>query len=284
METVTSADGTPIAYERTGSGPPLVLVHGTTADHTRWEPIRSALEEHVTAYAIDRRGRGESGDAIEYALAREAEDVAAVVESIDEPAILLGRSYGAIRYLEAALRTDDLRKLVLYEPPLPVSDHDPDSENVLDQMTALVDDGENEEALLRFFREVAHVPEPELEALRSAPNWPARVEAARTAIREERARKAYEFDAARFEGLTTPTLLLSGSESAPYYRDATEALDEALPNSRIVVLDGQAHAAMNTAPELLVDAVLEFIRESRAGCRRWGEAGTSADSYSENTT
>ena len=210
METITSANGTPIAYERTGSGPPFVFVHGTTADHTRWEPVRPAFEDHFTVYAIDRRGRGESGDAAEYALEREAEDVASVVGSIDEPVILLGHSYGALCSLEAALRTDNLCRLILYEPPLPVSDHDPDTEDVLDEMTALVDDGENEQALVQFFREIAQVPTTELDALRSAPNWPARVIAAHTAVREERARKEYEFDAARFAGLTTPTLLLTG--------------------------------------------------------------------------
>ena len=78
MDTVTSADGTPIAYERTGSEPPLVLVHGMTADHTRWEPVRPAFEEQFTVYAIDRRGRGGSGDAAEYELEREIEDVTAV--------------------------------------------------------------------------------------------------------------------------------------------------------------------------------------------------------------
>lgn len=259
METVTAAGGTKIAYERTGRGPPLVLVHGTTADHTRWDPIRPALEEHVTVYAIDRRGRGESGDADEYALEREAEDVATVLASIDDPAILLGHSYGAICSLEAALRTDALDKLILYEPPLPVGDRDPDTEDVVDEMAALVDDGAGERALVQFFREVATVPEAELEALRSAPNWPARVAAAHTAIREERARKGYEFDAARFAGLTTPTLLLAGSESAPFFADATAVLDDALPDSRIVVLDGQAHAAMNTAPERFVETVLDFI-------------------------
>jgi pimeloyl-ACP methyl ester carboxylesterase len=259
METVTSADGTSIAFEQSGSGPPLVLVHGTTADHTRWAPVLSALEERFTVYAIDRRGRGESDDATEYALEREAEDVAAVADSIDEPVILLGHSYGAICSLEAALRTDTLRRLILYEPPLPVSDHDLDTEDVLDRMAALVDDGENEQALVQFFREIAQVPATELDALRSAPNWPARVDAAHTAIREERARKGYEFDAARFAGLTIPTLLLSGSESAPFLKDATDVLNDALPNSRIVVLDGQAHAAMNTAPELFIDEVLAFI-------------------------
>ena len=262
METITSADGTSIAFERTGRGPPLVLVHGTTADHTRWEPVRPAFEEHFTVYAIDRRGRGESGDAEEYALEREFEDVVAVVESIDEPVILLGHSYGALVSLEAALRTDDIRTLVLYEPPLPVSEDDPDTEGVLDAMTTLVDDGEDEAALVRFFTAVVGVPAAELDALRSAPNWPARVDAAHTAIREERARKGYVFDATRFDGVTTPTLLVAGSESAPFLRDATAVLDDALPNSRIAVLDGQAHAAMNTAPELFVDEVLGFIQGS----------------------
>lgn len=262
MDTVTSADGTPIAYERTGSGPPLVLVHGTTADHTRWEPIRPALEEHFTVYAVDRRGRGESGDADDYELEREIEDVTAVIHAIDEPVVLFGHSFGALCSLEAALRINNLRRLVLYEPPLPVSDYDRDTADVLEEMTALVDDGENEQALVRFFREIARVPATELDALRSAPNWPGRVDAAHTAIREERARKGYEYDAARFAGLTTPTLLLAGSESAPFLTDATDVLNDALPNSRIAVLDGQAHAAMNTAPELVVDEVLAFLHES----------------------
>ena len=101
IETVTSADGTSIAYERGGRGPPLVLVHGTTADHTRWDPLRPDFEEHFTVYAIDRRGRGGSGDAAHYELEREFEDVATVVESIDEPVNLLGHSHGALCSLEA---------------------------------------------------------------------------------------------------------------------------------------------------------------------------------------
>lgn len=262
METVTSADGTPIAYEREGSGPPLVLVHGTTADHTRWDPIRSAFEKHLTVYAIDRRGRGESGDAPEYALGQEFEDVATVVDSIDESVVLLGHSYGALCSLEAALRTDNLHKLILYEPPLPVSDHVPDTEDVLDEMTALVDDGKDEQALVSFFRDVVGSSPTELDAYRSAPDWPTRVDAVRTVVREERAEKAYEFDAARFAELTVPTLLLSGDESAPFLKDATDVLNDALPNSRIVTFAGHGHAAMNTAPEHFIDEVLAFIHES----------------------
>lgn len=262
METVASSDGTSIAYERTGSGSPLVLVHGSTADHTRWEPILSALAEHFTVYAMDRRGRGESGDVQEYAIEREIEDVVAVVDSVDEPVTLLGHSYGGICALEAASRTDNVERLILYEPPLPVGDDDPDSEPVLVEMKSLIEDGDREEALVRFLRDIAGVPPAELDALRSASNWPDRVEAVSTVLREERARKAYAFDRARVSELTTPTLLLLGDETAPLHRDATVTLDDALPESRVVVLEGQAHAAMNTAPELFVDEVLAFIRES----------------------
>lgn len=263
METITSTDGTPIAYERTGNGPPLVLVHGGTADHTRWEPVRPALAEHFTVYAIDRRGRGESGDADEYSLEREFEDVAAIVNAIAESVILLGHSYGALCSLGAALRTDNLHKLVLYEPPLPVGDHQPDSEDVLDEMESLYDDDEKEQALVLLFREIVGVSPAELDALCAAPNWPARVEAVNTVIREERAREEYEFDTAPFTELPLPTLLLSGSDSPQFLKDATDVLADVLPNSRIAVLDGQAHAAMNTAPGLLVNEILAFIRELR---------------------
>ncbi|WP_331235944.1 alpha/beta fold hydrolase [Natronorarus salvus] len=262
MEAVTSADGTEIAYERTGSGPPLVLVHGTTADHTRWDPVRPALEEQFTVYAMDRRGRGESGDAADYELDREFEDVAAVVESIDEPAVLLGHSYGALCSLEAALRTDDLRALVLYEPLFPTTEAALYSEDVLAEMEALLEGGEDERALLLLFEGIAELSSAEMDTLRSAPNWPTRVAAAHTVLRESRAENEYEFDAARFAAMTTPTVLFSGNESPRSLEDSTAAVDEALPNSRIVVFDGLGHGAIDAAPERFVDEVLAFVRET----------------------
>jgi len=99
VQRITSRDGTPIAAWRSGQGPALLLVHGTVADHsTTWRLARHELEQRFTIYAMDRRGRGGSGDAPDYALQREAEDVAAVVDSIGEPVNLLGHSYGALRY------------------------------------------------------------------------------------------------------------------------------------------------------------------------------------------
>src|SRR5690606_7278675 len=115
----TSPDGTSIGFQRSGRGTPLLLVHGTTADHSRWSAISPSFERHFTVYTMDRRGRGASGDASEYHLLREAEDIAAVIEAIGEPVHLLGHSYGALCCLEAAPLTDKVSKLILYEPPLP---------------------------------------------------------------------------------------------------------------------------------------------------------------------
>jgi pimeloyl-ACP methyl ester carboxylesterase len=103
--TVTTEGGTPVAYWRSGKGPPLVLVHRTATDHSRWRPVLPALEEHLTVYAIDRRGRGGSGDTDDYAVERDFEDVAAVVDSFGEPVNLLGHSYGRLLALGATLLT-----------------------------------------------------------------------------------------------------------------------------------------------------------------------------------
>jgi pimeloyl-ACP methyl ester carboxylesterase len=109
-ETVLSEDGTSIAVWQSGEGAPLVLVHGTTADHTRWAPVLPALEERFNVLAIDRRGRGRSGDADDYAIEREFENVAAVVEWAGDGVNLLGHSYGGVCAIEAALLTDRVRK------------------------------------------------------------------------------------------------------------------------------------------------------------------------------
>lgn len=264
MVSITSKDGTEIAFKRTGSGPSLVLVHGGGAsDHKRWEigGVRSSLAEHFTVYAIDRRGRGKSGDHSQYDLKREYEDVAAVVESIDEPVNLLGHSLGANISLEAALLTKNIRKLILYEPAFPIENHELTPKEVINEMQALIDRNEIEEALILFMREVASLTEEEIDAFRKDPGWKSRLEAAHTLTREEQAISDYEFDSTRFEGLNMPVLLLTGSESPPIFRKSTKALHSALPNSRIGTFHGQAHIAMNTAPELFIDAVTEFVLE-----------------------
>ena len=237
METIRSSDGTRIAYQRSGLGPPLILVHGTTADHTRWAPILPVLEQHFTVYALDRRGRGGSGDAEQYVIEREFEDVAAVIDSIGEPVNLLGHSYGAICSLEAARRTTHLRKLVLYEPPIPTG-IEIYSREVVSRIQALLDEGDREGALISFMQDIVHVPPHEMEILRSAPSWSARIAAAHTIPREMRGSNEYVFVPARFSTLTTPTLLLLGGDSPPFFKAGIEAVHAALPESRVVVMPG----------------------------------------------
>ncbi|MEY7848792.1 alpha/beta fold hydrolase [Natrarchaeobius sp. A-rgal3] len=262
METATSADGTAIAYQRTGSGPPLVLVHGNGDVHKFWDMAgaRPALAEHCTVYVIERRGRGESGDAVEYELKRESEDVAAVVNSIDEPVTLLGHSGGALYSLEASLRTDNLRKLILNEPPLTVGNHELGVEEGIAEMNRLLDDGHNEQVLVFFLQEVGGLTPAELDAARSSPIWQDMVDAAHTLSRELQAIAEYEFDATRFEEMTTPALLMTGSESPPFYKDAIKAANSTLPNSQISTFEGHQHEPMNTAPDRFVDEVLSFVR------------------------
>jgi len=258
MLKVTSKDGTSIACAKSGHGPPLVLVHGTTADHTRWAPVLAALEASFTLYAVDRRGRGESGDAPNYAIEREFEDVAAVVDAIGGPVDLLGHSYGAICSLGASLLTRNIRRLVLYEPPIPVNGpiYEP---AVRERVQALLDAGDRQGVVTAFFRDVARMPPGELEMLQKLPNWPARVSAAATIPREMRVGDRYDFEPGRFATMRTPTLLLLGGASPPFFRPAIEAVHAALPVSRIVVLEGQQHVAMNTASELFTRTVLDFL-------------------------
>jgi pimeloyl-ACP methyl ester carboxylesterase len=256
LEKVASADGTPIAVWRSGDGPPLLLVHGAAADHTRWAPVLPALEERFTVLALDRRGRGQSGDADGYALAHEVEDVAAVVEWAGESANVLGHSYGGVCALEAALLTDRIRKLVVYEAPMGFLKSPP---HVVERLDALLRAGQRDELVAYFMHEVAGLSSEQVDLLRTLPAWGARLAVAGTIPREERASREYEFDPDRFREVRVPTLLLEGGDSGEAFKRAGEAVRAALPNCRLVVMPGQRHAAMDTGTELFTGEVLRFL-------------------------
>jgi pimeloyl-ACP methyl ester carboxylesterase len=260
MEQIISRDGTPIGFRRSGTGPPLLLVHGATADHRRWATISPRFESDFTVYAMDRRGRGMSGDTRDYDLLREAEDVAAVVEALNEPAFVLGHSFGGLVCLEAALLTDRISRMILYEPDIP-TEGPAEPPEVVDQILTLVEQGESEAAIEALFREIVKMPEHELEAYRQLPMWKVRVQLAGTIARELEIFQTYRLKPERFAGLQTPTLLLVGGDSPSFSRQANEALDAALPNSKIVVLAGQGHIAMDMAPELFAREVRRFLLE-----------------------
>ncbi len=207
---------------------------------------------------MDRRGRGGSGDAPDYALQREAEDVAAVVEAIGEPVFVLGHSFGGVCCLEAACQTDWISRLILYEPPIPtgLSQYPP---GVPERLQRLVDEGRSEAALEVFFREIVKMPEHELEPYRRLPVWKVRVQLAPTIPREITFDRVYRFDTQKFANFQTPTLLLLGGDSPPLFQRAVELVGATLPDCQVIILPGQQHIAMDMDPDLFEKEVLRFL-------------------------
>lgn len=257
MKYHVSKDGTRIAYDRRGAGPPLLLIHGTGIDHTYWDPIASTLEQYFTVYAVDRRGRGQSGDTEPYAIQREFEDVSSFIDDIPEEVFLLGHSYGALCSLEAALLTKNISKLVLNEPPMYTTADITYPAEARERYLASIRAGDPEKALLTLY-EVGGTSPEELGLLRSLSNWPARIAAVPTMMREIESVRNYIFHPSRFENMKTPTLLLVGGQTAPVYRAAIETLHASLPNSCLVIMSGLDHDAVITAPERYVNEVLRF--------------------------
>lgn len=261
-ELIVSKDGTSIFFHKTGNGPPLVLVHGTGASSARWKPVLPALEKHRTVYAVDRRGHGRSLREGPYDLAREFEDIAALIDSLPAPVDVVAHSFGALCTLEAALLAKNIRRLVLYEPPLPVEGHAIYSSADVAKLEALNAAGDREGILEAFFRGYVRVPEREFQLLRAAPAWASRLASAHSIPREIRAHEAYRFRPERFTSLKIPMLLLLGGDSPPFFAAALDLVRSALPHARLAVLPGQRHVAMDTAPDLFTKAVLEFLEEA----------------------
>jgi pimeloyl-ACP methyl ester carboxylesterase len=258
LVTFTSTDGTKVGCHVVGRGAPLVLIHGTTADHERWMPLLSSLEQRFTVYALDRRGRGASGDAASYALDREVEDIAAIAAGIGAPLDLLGHSFGALVSLEAAARISNLRRLVLYEPPIPTGTPLVTAE-LITRLEALIAAGAREEAVAMFLAEGPRVPPHELALMKSLPAWSARVAAAHTIPRELRASTEYRFDPLRVASVRVPTMLLLGGASPAPFRAALELVHAVIPHAELQVMPNQQHAAMDTAPDMFLREVLRFL-------------------------
>jgi pimeloyl-ACP methyl ester carboxylesterase len=221
------------------------------------------LAETHSVHAIDRRGRGASGDAAEYSIEQEFEDVAAVAMALanesGRPIDVMGHSYGGRCALGAALRTDALRRVVSYEgapAAAGVSYHPAGVEERLRHHLAAND---LEGVLVTFMREVVGMSEDDLQAYRRDPIWPIRVAAASTIPRELDAEADASASIERLGRVAQPVLQILGGSSLPVFRDATLALGERLVNGRVVVIAGARHAAHHTHPAATVEAVLGFL-------------------------
>jgi pimeloyl-ACP methyl ester carboxylesterase len=258
----TAPDGTLIGWDESGSGPPLLLVHGGVADASVWTSVRRLLPEGYRVAAMDRRGRARSGHGSEdgYSLDTEADDVIAVAESLGGSVVIAAHSIGATIALQALRRRGDLfRGAVLYEPPLP-GFIAPDAEAEADQMLiAALDEGRNEDALIIFLRDLVKLSEEDIEMSRSSPAWSNRIDLIWT-MRRERA-GVYSLDPSheRYASIEQPILLLVGTRTPDHHAEAISVLASVLPSSETIVLAGQGHVAVLQAPELVAAAISDFL-------------------------
>jgi pimeloyl-ACP methyl ester carboxylesterase len=215
---------------------------------------------------MDRRGCGQS-DAYrdDYAMERDFEDVAAVVDMIGEPAHLVGHSIGAFCALHGALLTPNVRSLVIYEPPLGGPDLAPAA--VLDRIEALVAAGDRDGAAVVFVHEVVGLPRSDVEHQRASPTWSLRVAGVHAVPPGLRAFGRFHFDPDRLGALDVPTLLLVGSDTTTYHKETVATVAEALPDAQVAVLPGQRHNANITAPDVLAAEILRFLTAPRHGLR-----------------
>jgi pimeloyl-ACP methyl ester carboxylesterase len=261
MYTIKAEHGIQVSYEKHGSGPPLVLVHGAFSNHrSNWEFVLPYFSEQFTTYTVARRGRGDTDATEGHSLEEESLDVAALVRAIGEPVYLLGHSYGAHVALGAAnIVRKSVRKLVLYEAPWPGILEGSVPEPLLAHAKANDWDGFS----YWFFKNVLFVPAEELNALRATDLWTPIEADAKASFSDLCALSKYHFKPDRFAQLRMPILLQMGTES-PRHLYTTDRLAEILPDVRINSLEGQAHEAMTTAPDRYASAVINFLAPSIA--------------------
>ena len=259
---VRSADGTPLAVWVDGDGPPLVMVHGSIADHTTFAPFVEVLRHEWTTWAMDRRGFGASGDAPGYAIERDFEDVAAVVDAVAArtggPVTLWGHSYGANCAMGGAALTPNVQHLVLYEPSLGLAY----PSGSIDAIEEAVAAGDREAAIVAVLTDALEMSGEEIDAMRSSPLWPVRLAAAPTVPRECRVEEGWVYRPGQFDGVTAPTLVLAGSASLPTIAATTCRAAAAIPGARVRVLDGHAHFAHKTDPAMVAGVIRRFTLTS----------------------
>ena len=261
IRAVTSRDGTRIGWVSYGSGDPVLLVHGGGADHTRLEPFGSLLSDRFSVHVVDRRGRGLSGDGDGYRIEMEYDDIAAVAEALGTGVTVFGHSYGGPIAIGAATRTEAIGRVVAYEgwPAVHGSPPSNDPGNLPDRVQALVDSGDRDGAVAVLLTEVVGVEDEQLHWMRAQPMWTSRMAAAHTLPREIRQEPTITLSAASLQSIRAPVLFVIGGLNEASLRPDVERLSSIMLDGRTAVLPGQGHLAMDTAPALLADAIIQFV-------------------------
>ncbi len=260
VQTVTSEDGTPIAFEREGSGPPLILIGGALSDRSAGAGLLPLLADRFTAYAIDRRGRGASGDHQPYAVEREIEDIGALLAEAGSEAFVYGHSSGAILALKAAIGGLPIRRLIVYEPPyLVAGDRSLPRPNLEGRVRDRLAAGDRQGAVRLFLAEGPGVPPPVIDQLLSSPAAAALEALAHTLPYDIRIADDIRPPPVQLATLAIPTLVLEGGASPNWIRAVSKAIADALPISEIRELPGLGH---NAPAEVLAPIIGEFLGDA----------------------
>lgn len=266
METLLSKDGTPIAYETSGTGPAVILVSGAMGTRSSFSQLAQLLAPHFTAVAYDRRGRVDSGDTQPYAVEREIEDIEALIDRVAQTtggkAYLYGISSGGALALEAAAHLPNkVKKLAIYEVPFIVDDsHAPLPINYVPHLQQLIAEGKRGDAVAYFMTAAVGIPEEYVASMRSAPMWGGLEAVAHTIwydglIMGDRM-SGNPLPVDRWVTATMPTLVFTGEASDPFFENSAKELTSILPNAQRRTVPGQSHDIQN---EVLAPILIDFF-------------------------
>jgi pimeloyl-ACP methyl ester carboxylesterase len=261
MNQVMSKDGTAIAFDRSGKGPAVILVGGAFQYRAIDPPtaqLAALLAQHFTVFHYDRRGRGASLDTQPYAVEREIEDLEAVINATGESAFVFGMSSGGVLALDAAGRGLAIKKLALYEPPFNSGDEHARqaAESYTRQLTALLTEGRLGDAVALAMTSWG-APAEAIAGMRQTPIWPLFESVAPTLAYDNAIMGDGSVPAEQLASLTIPTLVMDGRASAAFMHNAAQAVAHALPNAKLLTLEGQTH---DVAPEVLAPILEQFFK------------------------
>ena len=261
MESIRSADGTTIAFDRWGDGFPVVLIAGATCTRGVLQPLGEALAPVVAAVSFDRRGRGDSDDQSRpppWEVEREVEDIAALIAAVGGEADLYGHSSGAALALHAAAAGLRVRRLVLHDAPYNLPGSEQDSVDWHHELHGLLAEGRSADAVAAFLSRVGMPPEM-LAGMQQGPTWPAMAAVGPSLAYDSAAMG--DADGGRIptdllHRVTVPTLLLAGGADYGFMVDVARKMAEVLPDGRFEQMVGADHGA---GPDVVAPRVLPFL-------------------------
>ena len=258
LKTATSSDGTTIAFDRLGDGPPVILVCGASTDRSANARLAALLARRFTVFNYDRRGRGDSGDTPPYAVEREVDDLDAVIAAAGGSAFVYGTSSGGVLALHAAASGLAIRKLALWEPPFVLDEsHRPPPDQV-ERYDEMISEGRRGDAVEYFMTQVVGLPPEFVAEAHNTPFWGAQEALAHTLAYDATIMGDYSLPIERAAAVTAPTLVVAGGASFPFMRETARALADVIPAGQHRVLKGQEH---NVAAEALAPVLEKYFKD-----------------------